>query len=99
MARLDVYRNPQGPGYLLDVQADLLGMLNTRMAVPLLPPSEAPKPAGRLNPVFEVDGATVVMVTQFMAAIPAAELRTPVASLLPVHTAVIDAIDMLLSGF
>lgn len=99
MARLDVYRNPQGPGYLLDVQADLLSVLNTRMAVPLLPPAEAPKPAGRLNPVFEVDGETVVMVTQFMAAIPAAELRAPVASLLPVHTAVIDAIDMLLSGF
>lgn len=99
MARLDVYRNPQGPGYLLDVQADLLSVLNSRMTVPLLPPAGAPKPAGRLNPVFEIDGETVVMVTQFMAAVPAAELRTPVVSLLSVHTAVVDAIDMLLSGF
>ncbi|MBS1183360.1 MAG: plasmid maintenance protein CcdB, partial [Proteobacteria bacterium] len=37
MARFDVFPNPGGSGYLLDVQADLLDGLNTRIVVPLLP--------------------------------------------------------------
>ncbi|WP_262386439.1 hypothetical protein ROLI_040250 [Roseobacter fucihabitans] len=35
---------------LLDVQADLLDALNTRMIVPLIAISKAPVPAKRLNP-------------------------------------------------
>lgn len=34
MARFDVYKNAGGSGYLLDVQADLLNHLNTRIVVP-----------------------------------------------------------------
>jgi toxin CcdB len=34
MARFDVYRNPAGAGCLLDIQADLLSHLNTRVVVP-----------------------------------------------------------------
>jgi toxin CcdB len=37
MARFDVYENPDGPGSLLDVQAELLDPLNTRVVVPLTP--------------------------------------------------------------
>lgn len=36
MARFDVYLTSSS-GYLLDVQADLLAGLNTRVVVPLLP--------------------------------------------------------------
>jgi toxin CcdB len=36
MARLDVYRNG-ADGYLLDVQADIVYGLNTRLTVPLMP--------------------------------------------------------------
>lgn len=50
MARFDVYQNPDGQGALLDVQADLLSQLNTRVVVPLLPASYAPIPAKHLNP-------------------------------------------------
>lgn len=39
------------------------------------------------------------MATQFMAAIPAAELRKPVGSLMHEHIAIVNALDMLLSGF
>ena len=54
MARFDVHAYPSGDGYLLDVQADLLDHLNTRVVVPLLAKATAPKPASRLNPVFEI---------------------------------------------
>ena len=61
MARFDTYRFADG--YLLDVQADLLDGLNTRMAVPLMPLETAPKPAERLNPLFTIEGSEYVMVT------------------------------------
>ncbi len=38
MARFDVYAMPgQRPGYLLDVQANLLDRLDTRGVIPLFP--------------------------------------------------------------
>ena len=50
MARFDVFENKSGAGFLLDVQSDLLGGLNSRVVVPLLPKALAPSPAHRLNP-------------------------------------------------
>jgi toxin CcdB len=35
--RFSVYANPEGPDDLIDVQANLLSHLNTRVVVPLLP--------------------------------------------------------------
>jgi len=99
MAKFDVYRRRAGAGYLLDCQADLLSRLNTRFVVPLLPAREAPKPAARLNPLFELDGETHVMLTQFAAAIPVAELGERVASLRDRDTVILNALDMLISGF
>lgn len=99
MARFAVYRNPGGSGCLLDLQADLLDGLNTRVVVPLLPPGLAPKPAQQLNPVFEIDGEPLVMVTQFLAAIPLKELKSPVGSLAGQRDAITAAAVLLLQGF
>ena len=63
MAQYDVFANPSGGGYLLDVQSDLLDDLNVRAVVPLLPRDAAPLAASRLNPVFEINGAAHVMMT------------------------------------
>jgi toxin CcdB len=52
MARCDIYARKDGPGFLIDCQADLLSGLNTRFVAPLLPEAHAPMPAARLNPVF-----------------------------------------------
>ena len=75
MPKYDVFPNPSGDGFLLDVQSDLLNDLNTRVVVPLLPSASAPKPATRLNPAFDINGESVVMVTQFMAAVPVGTSR------------------------
>ncbi|MFT0531418.1 CcdB family protein [Castellaniella hirudinis] len=53
MGRYDVYPNPSDSGYLLDVQADILQPLNTRVVIPLLPLNKAPTPAKILNPIFD----------------------------------------------
>ena len=98
MAKFDVYRQKQGGWLLLDCQADLLGDLNTRLVVPLLPIDEALKPAVRLNPVFEVQGERLVMMTQFAASIPIRELGEIVQSL-RLEQDVCVALDMLIVGF
>jgi toxin CcdB len=99
MARFDLYRNPEGGGYLLDIQADLLSQLNTRAVVPLLPPDSAPSPARRLNPIFQIGTDEVVMATQFIAAIPRSFLREPIGNLALYRNDIVNALDMLMQGF
>ncbi|MCP9481814.1 CcdB family protein [Shimia sp. CNT1-13L.2] len=99
MARFDVSPNPDGNGYLLDVQSDLLEQLNTRVVVPLMPLGDAPEPAKRLNPVFTIDGTPHVMVTQFLAAVPTAQLPPPVVNVAERSGEVINALDMVFVGF
>lgn len=99
MARYDVHPAPDGRGYWLDVQADLLSRLNTRIVVPLIPCDIAPTPAGRLNPVFVIDGTECVMTTQFLSAVMAASLAHPTASLADQSDRIMAALDTALIGF
>lgn len=99
MPKYDVFPNPSGDGYLLDVQTDLLSDMNTRVVVPLLSVSSAPKPATRLNPVFNFHDEPVVMVTQFMAAVPTGVLGASLGKLDKEFDRVTAAIDMLFQGF
>ncbi|MBS1191512.1 MAG: ccdB [Rhodocyclaceae bacterium] len=84
---------------MLDIQADLLNHLNTRVVVPLLPVDMAPKPAGTLNPLFDIEGTTVSMVTQFMAAVPAQLLKSTVLNLEGRRNEITAALDLLFQGF
>lgn len=98
MARYTVYRIDSG-AFVLDVQSNLLDDLATRIVIPLLPLAEAPEPARRLNPVFEIGNAPYVLVTQFLAAVPLPLLANPVADLSAHDTEISNALDMLLHGF
>lgn len=101
MARLDVYvvSGKVGPGYVLDVQARLLDHLSTRAVIPLLPRSLSPPPIRGLNPVVQVDGESLTLMTQLIAAVPVDELKRPVLSLDSYHDEVTRALDLLLIGF
>ncbi len=99
MPKYDVFPNPSGEGYLLDVQTDLLSDLNTRVVAPLLPAAHAPRPAARLNPEFLIDGEPVIMVTQFMAAVSVGVLKSPVGNLTDEFEKITIALDMLMQGF
>ncbi|NYT26045.1 CcdB family protein [Alcaligenaceae bacterium] len=99
MDRYNVYPNPSGSGYLLNVQADILQPFNTRVVVPLLPLSQSPKPAKTLNPLFDIDGVQHAMVTQYIAAIPAKELKSVAFSLAHRNDEIVAAIDFLFHGF
>jgi toxin CcdB len=99
MPRYTVYRNPEGVGYLLDLQADINSHFATRVVAPLLPLDEIPVYAKALNPVFDVDGQRVVMMTQGMASVPLQLLKQPVMSLEDKRTEIVTAIDLLFQGF
>lgn len=99
MARFDVHENREGPGYLLDCQADILSDLNTRFVVPLLPPGYAPPPSRRLNPNLSVEGQELVMMTHFAASVPRQALGPVVQSLANQDSVIMNAFDMLLTGY
>lgn len=99
MPRYTVYRNPEGVGYLVDLQADINSHFATRVVAPLLPLNEIPVYAKFLNPVFEVEGQRVVMITQGMAAVPLQLLKQPVMSLDDRRAEIVAALDLLFQGF
>jgi toxin CcdB len=98
----DVHRNGddetgQTP-YLLDVQANLLADLQTRVVVPLIRAGAFGRTATRLHPRFTIDGQDVVMATHLLAAVRRQILGAAVASLRDQRDIVISAIDVLWSG-
>lgn len=99
MEKYNVYKSRFGSGFLLDVQTDLLSGLNTRVVIPLMLASDAPKAAKYLNPTFEIDGVQLVMMTQFIASIPDSELKGSIMNLKQNHHEISSALDMLFSGF
>ena len=102
MARFDVFHNDartKDVPYLLDVQADLLSHLRTRVVVPLSPLAAFGKPMQRLNPVFEIKGEPHVMATSELVSVDRRMLGTLVGSLDEHHFTIVNAIDFLLQGF
>lgn len=99
MARHDVYRNPNGAGFVLDVQNDILEIVAVRVVVPLLPAAKYTTVAQRLNPEFEIGDRRYMMLTQLIAAIPARELGERVTTLKNHQDTITHALDMLFQGF
>ena len=98
MAQFEVFMTTDEGDLVIDCQSDLLRHLNTRFVVPLLPLDRAPTPAGRLNPLFDIEGNRLSMVTQFAGAMPTNELGRSVCSLTDRHHDIIGAIDILTGG-
>ena len=99
MARFDLYLMPSGgAGYVVDVQADLLDGLATRVVVPLLPLDEIAIPLQGLNPVFGISGVSHVLLPQAMGSISQKELGKPIGSLALHYDALTRALDFLFAG-
>jgi toxin CcdB len=97
MARFDVFRTANGK-VLLDCQSDVLNHLSTRFVVPLMPTSDVPK-ASRLNPVFFCNDEKMVMATQLASAVGVRDLGTNIANLDSEYFTILDALDMMISGY
>lgn len=99
MARFDIYAWPEGDGYLLDCQADLLHYFKTRLIAPLIKDETSPPSLARLHPIFEIDGAHYLMATHLMASVPCAELGPVTGSLIDHDVQILAAIDVLIAGY
>jgi toxin CcdB len=99
MARFDVFRASEGDGRLLDVQADHLDGLPSRVVVPLLPVTPALPPLRDLNPVLRIGGQDLAMMTHYLAAVPKRALGPVVGSAADQRDSITRALDLLLTGF
>ncbi|KNZ33229.1 MAG: hypothetical protein AD742_07350 [Methylibium sp. NZG] len=104
MARFDVYSTPiaderRHTPFWLDVQANHLQPLTTRVILPLRRTSSRQQVTQRLNPEFEIEGTRVFADTANIATYPIALLRRPVASLKHERLAIDDALDFLFAGY
>ena len=92
------YRLPDG-GLVLDMQADVLSHLLTRLVAPLVPEAGT-RPVTILEPVLDVQGARLVLLTSEMMTIRAKLLREPPeARLIDADYTIRNALDMMFSGF
>lgn len=101
MAQFDLHRNPRRGSVplLLDVQANLLSALATRVVVPLVPEKAwGIAPLTRLNPTAVIQRTKYILVFQEITAIPRSALGGVVGSLAERRADLIVALDLLLTG-
>ncbi|MBX5220316.1 CcdB family protein [Rhizobium sp. NLR8a] len=99
MARFHVYRLKSGNVLAVDLQANLLDDLPSRVMVPLHPVQELAWTISRLNPRFLIENEPYVMATQRMASVPTSEIGEAVTDLSGKSDAIIGAMDFLFQGF
>lgn len=99
MARFQVYRLKQGETLVVDLQADLLEALRTRIVAPLIRASDFGQAMSRLNPRFMVNGEAHVAAIHLMAAIAVHELGEPVTDLSDQRDEIVAATDFAFQGF
>jgi toxin CcdB len=103
MAQFDVYPNPnpatrKSIPYLLDVQADLLDAMATRVVVPLVLAEVMGQGVKQLNPHFKIKGVALVMSTAELAGVSVRTLGEKVASLKARRDEIAAALDLLFTG-
>ena len=98
MARFDALRLKDG-ALVLDCQADVLSRLRTRFVVPLFPLATSRFAADRLNPLLDLPDGRYVMGTQGAGTIDVREIDQVVASLAAAESQIMNALDMLLTGY
>jgi toxin CcdB len=93
------FRLPTGQ-LVLDMQADVLSHLKSRLVAPLAPESAGEKAMTILEPVLEMEGERLVLLTTEMVTIPASLIAgPPVARFTDADHTTRRALDMLFSGF
>ncbi|MCD8515001.1 MAG: CcdB family protein [Burkholderiaceae bacterium] len=103
MAQYDVYPNPsesaaQGIPYVVVIQSDLLDALPTRLVVPLAQSPNTIRVPTALCPPVTVKGQTLFALAHYAAPLPARLLKKPIAHLTEEATALVAALDAVLSG-
>ncbi|WP_439527919.1 CcdB family protein [Pannonibacter sp.] len=99
MARFQVRRLRNSPVLGLELQANLLDKLTTRVLAPLVPVAELGQTIRQINPVFEIDGVSYALLSQHISAVPLTEIGDVVAVLSRHSDAIVAATDFMFQGF
>jgi toxin CcdB len=103
MAQYDVHRNSDTETavnfpYIVDVQADLLRHLDTRLVVPLGRAATGFKSLARLTPQVEVEGEHLLFLVNHAVSMQRSILGPVVGSVAENSIDLLNAIDFLLTG-
>lgn len=99
MTRFHVHRVGGEGSLAIDLQSNLLDKFDTRVVAPLVPIGDLTKIVLRLNPRFELNGETFVMLTEFLTTIPLSEIGPAIADLSPRADEITATTDFLFQGF
>ena len=105
MAQFTVYRNrnPRSRSafpFLVDIQSDLIGELQSRVVIPLTKVAALTrKPVAHLMPMVQLEGESYVLMTPDLAAMSRNDLGPPAGSLAERRDAIVAALDFLIFGF
>ncbi|MFP4484763.1 MAG: CcdB family protein [Spirochaetaceae bacterium] len=105
MPQFDIHENANASSrkhtpYLLNVQADVLSELVTRVVIPLRAKKGREETViSRLHPVIPVAGVDYIAVVTEMAAIQTSQLGRRVDAAQARRTEITAALDLLLTGF
>ncbi|MBN9372486.1 MULTISPECIES: CcdB family protein [Hydrogenophaga] len=103
MAQYDVFTNPshsaaEGIPYVVVIQSELLDALATRLTMPLAVLDSVNKVPAALCPVIVVKGQRLHALAHYAAPLPAKLLRRPVDNVSMQASALVSAMDAVLSG-
>jgi len=103
MAQFDVYVNPnpnsqQHIPYLVDIQADLLDHLSTRVVAPLYRQGNIVNLLQQLNPIITMKDKSFILSIAELAAIPFSSLGAPISNTHHERESIMAAVDLLITG-
>jgi len=103
VSQYDVFHDPSasagdGISFVVLIQSDLLDALHTQMVMRLALPSRASRVPAALCPVVVVKGQRLHALAHFAAPLPARLLKRPVDNLAGHSSALVAAMDAVLSG-
>jgi toxin CcdB len=99
MARFQVHKLKERHGLVLDLQADLLDILDTRVVAPVVAINQIDHVFARLSPRVEIEGHTYLILIPSLASLPKRILGEPVADLTYRQDEITAAMDFLFQGF
>lgn len=104
MARFDVYRHPdarrrKANPFFVSIQSDVLDFLRTRAVIPLVDERSFGPRIDFLHPLLEIEGHSVVLATNELVAVEHSVLGHPIASARGEASAIVAALDYLISGY
>jgi toxin CcdB len=102
MPQFDVYKLPRDflPfTHAVSMQSDLVLGLPTRVCIPMAPIARVHAPATGLNPVVDIAGEQLFVMTQHVEALPEDLLKRPITTLGAEQFALTNALAFLFHGY